>query len=76
MTPFEMDFWREQFDEAALKLGWTTKEEVVEHERDNRSWKQKVWYSGNGGYLFSEEELQLGLLKEIIRLAAIAPGRA
>lgn len=72
MTPFEMDFWRGQFEEAAARLGWTKEQVTVDHERDgNCSWKEIHWLSRNGSFLFNEDDLSLGMLKEIIRVASL-----
>ncbi len=69
MSPNEMVKYREKFDRAARLLGWEKKEITVEHERDwDCSWEETIWMSGNER-LFSESDLEEGLVKEIIRIA-------
>ncbi len=69
MSPYELGPFREAFEAAAHRLGWTKHEVDQYHERDDRSWKENVWFSADGKYLFGEDRVSQGLVEEIIRLA-------
>lgn len=70
MSPHDMISYRKEFDKAAEILGWTKKEVTVWHERDwDCSWEETVWFATSGDRLFSENKLEVGLVKEIIRIA-------
>lgn len=72
MSRAEMEVWREQFEEAAARLGWEKEEITVEHERQwDCSWVETEWRDQNGVYLFFERDLSLGMLKQIIRLSRL-----
>ncbi len=70
MSPHEIDKMPELFP-ALAKLGWTRKEQIVDHERDNASWTEQHWCAANGRFLFSEDDLGKGLALELIRIAAV-----
>lgn len=74
MSPYEMNEYREEFDKACRTFGWEQKTVEMQHERDERcSWSESVWLYQNER-LFSEDNLEEGLVKEIIRIADLIRG--
>ncbi len=72
MSPHDMEPYRGAFDTACHAFGWTVHTEMESHERDAaKSWEVDVWRDANGTYLFREEDLSEGLVKELIRLATL-----
>jgi hypothetical protein len=72
MSPFEMTAYRDRFDKACAKLGWKKVEVTEQHERDwDCSWKETVWLSATANRLFSENDLEEGMVNEIIRIAGV-----
>lgn len=70
MSPHEMTDYRNAFDAAAAKFGWSFRMVEVFHERDDQPARfEKVWFSSMGERLFSEDELTEGLVKAFIRIA-------
>lgn len=70
MSPNDMMPFREDFELACRKFGWHRKTVIFEHERDwDRSWTEEVWLDRNNTRLFSEDDLEVGLVRELIRIA-------
>ncbi len=70
MSPHDMEPYRKDFDAACAAFGWVCRSEVRDHERDSsRSWEVDFWVDAQGEFLFDEDDLSEGLVKELIRLA-------
>ncbi len=59
-----MEPYRKDFDAACAAFGWTVHTEVAPFVAEVDAWRDAA-----GNYLFEEENLSEGLVKELIRLA-------
>ncbi len=74
MSPHEWDEFRDLFNMATLKFGWSRVTVRENHERDDDcTWQEAVWVDVNGNRLFSEDDAEKGLARELIRIANLMP---
>ncbi len=72
MSPNDMEPYRTDFYAACTAFGWVCHTEMRAEGRDaSRPWEVDVWRDAGGAFLFLEEDLSEGLVKELIRLSKV-----